>query len=132
MNRVYVASKSEHGPMWQRWRRDLADHGVLNIISTWIDESAVDASDDLADLWVRCIGESNSADAVIAYHQRGEVWKGAFIEIGSALAAGTPVIVVGDPPGSWVEHPLVRRVATLQRAFELAAEGIPNYPQGSE
>ena len=118
--------------MWQRWRRDLADHGVLNIISTWIDESAVDASDDLADLWVRCIGESNSADAVIAYHQRGEVWKGAFIEIGSALAAGTPVIVVGDPPGSWVEHPLVRRVATLQRAFELAAEGIPNYPQGSE
>lgn len=103
---VYIASKSEHGPAWQTWRTPLAEMGV-EIISTWIDESCPGETPDMADLWVRCVREVASCDLLIAVHFEDEVWKGAFVEIGVALAAGRPVYVVGAPPGSWVEHPLV-------------------------
>jgi nucleoside 2-deoxyribosyltransferase len=86
----------------------------MPISSTWIDDGD-DA--DPADLWRRCIAEASSADAVIAFHREGDVWKGAFVEIGAALAHGVPVFVVGDPPGSWAEHPLVTRCRSIGHAY---------------
>lgn len=118
---IYVASKSHHWEFWQTLRAHL--RFPHRITSTWIDEGAPGASSDLADLWRRCIAEASDADALIALHRGGEEWKGAFVEIGAALAHGKPVIVIGDPPGSWVNHPLVGRARTIREA--LAAIGVP-------
>ena len=114
-HRVYVASRTVHAPMWHDLR---AGHPELEITSSWIDGDLIDESDTdaLADLWVRCIAEVTSSDAVIAYHEPGDVWKGAFVEVGAALGAGIPIHLVGDPPGSWVGHPLVVRHVRLDKA----------------
>jgi hypothetical protein len=109
--RIYVASKTKHAPMWRRLR----DEG-WPIISTWIDEAGEGETSDFTDLWRRCIEEAKSASRVILYHEQGDVLKGAFVEIGAALATGVPVFVVGDPPGSWVHHPGVIQVADLEEA----------------
>jgi hypothetical protein len=93
-------------PMWQEFR-SAWDTLPVQVVSTWIDESGEGETDDLSDLWRRCIAEAKSADVVIAYHQAGEEWKGAFIEIGAALASGAHVYVIGRPPGSWINHPNV-------------------------
>jgi hypothetical protein len=108
---IYVASKSEHGPFWQEQRTLLAMFGGF-IVSTWIDESGPGESASLTDLWLRCIEEAARADCVVAFHRPGETWKGAFIEIGAALAHARLVFVIGDPPGSWVNHPNVHRVSS--------------------
>lgn len=102
-NGVYVASKTQHGPMWQRLRAE----GVP-IVSSWIDKHAVGASRDLGDLWVRNISEAANASALISYREQGEVMKGALAEIGAALAAGVRVFWVGphDDQTIW-RHPLV-------------------------
>lgn len=102
---VYVASKAKYGPLW-REQRDAWD-GIAVIVSTWIDESGEDESNDLADLWTRCIAEATSADLLIACYEEGDIWKGAYTEIGAAFAAGKPVYLCGRPPGSFIHHPLV-------------------------
>lgn len=53
--------------------------------------------------------------------------KGAFIEVGMALSAGVPVVVVAPgvaieprsmrPIGSWMAHPLVTQCATVGEAM---------------
>lgn len=115
--RVYIASKSEHGPNWRDYRDALLDAGVW-VTSTWIDESGPGESADMTDLWVRCVREAASCDLLIAVHHIGETWKGAFVEIGAALAHGHPVYVLGNPPGSWVEHPLVAFAKSIEHAIE--------------
>ena len=115
--KLYVASKSEHGPAWQAMRLPLAEEGV-DIIATWVDESGPSESPDLTDLWVRCIDEVKACDLVVAWHNEGETWKGAYVEIGAALASGVPVYVIGRPPGSWVNHPLVTICADVSDAIE--------------
>jgi len=101
--RVYVASKATHAEMWRTWRAVMAEHGIT-VVSTWIDE---DETGSMADLWTRCIDEAADADVLIAWYSPGEEWKGAFIEIGAALAGGADVYVCGNPPGSWKNHPNV-------------------------
>lgn len=115
--RMYVASKSSHGPKWQEARAVWAELGV-EIISTWIDESAEGESASMTDLWVRCVAEASACDLLVAYHLRGEQWKGAFVEIGAALAHGRYVYVIGRPPGSWVNHPLVTFCENVDDAIE--------------
>lgn len=108
ITRVYVASKSCHGPEWVTLRdawRTLA--APVEIISTWIDEAGEGETQSWTALWGRCIREAMTCDLLIAKHYPGEEWKGAFVEIGAALAFGRPVYVIGDPPGSWVHHRLV-------------------------
>lgn len=115
--RVYSASKSTHGPKWQEARDAWSKRGV-EFISTWIDESGEGESADMSDLWVRCVTEAARCDLLIAYHLPNEQWKGAFVEIGAALAAHRPVYVIGQPPGSWTHHPLVRFVAGVDEAID--------------
>ncbi len=115
--RMYVASKSCHGTHWRVVRDRAAEWGV-EITSTWIDESGEGESADLSDLWVRCITEAMESDLLVAYHVEGEQWKGAFIEIGAALAAGRWVYVIGRPPGSWINHPRVTLCSSVDDAIE--------------
>lgn len=118
---IYIASKAKHG---QRWL-DLRALGV-EIDSTWIDEFRPGATSDWPDLWTRCVDEAGSADALVCYHEEGDVLKGALVEIGVALKAGIPVhIAAVGPEGSFgqtfVNHPLVTMHSSLEAA--LAAVG---------
>lgn len=116
MSGIYVASKTRHAEMWKRYRG-----GGFPIISTWIDEAGEGESECLTDLWKRCIKESAECSALVAYAEAGDVWKGAFIEIGSALASGKIVFAVGcDPRLSFLNHPNVRYVATVGEALKQA------------
>lgn len=112
--KIYTASRTAHAWMWLEAR----NRGV-NVIASWIDEAGEGETDDWSDLWVKCISEASSADRLVAYHEDGDEWKGVFVEIGAALVAGVPVTVVGDPPGSWLHHPLVSRSSTIEEALEL-------------
>jgi hypothetical protein len=116
--RVYVASKSKYGRLWRERRDEWADR--LTITATWIDESEMGATEDHADLWRRCVAEAAQADALVAVHHDGEAWKGAYVEIGAALAHGVPVFVVGEPPGSFVHHPLIARCDEVGEALDAA------------
>lgn len=115
--RLYGASKTEHAHLWRDVRDELREDGV-DIVSTWIDEAGEGESASLVDLWVRCIEETRSAHLLVAYHREGDVWKGAFVEVGAALANGIPVYVMGRPPGSWTNHPLVMFVSSVDEAIE--------------
>lgn len=111
MKGVYTASKTVHAPLWKQWR----DEGVP-VISTWIDEAGPGESTSLEDLWVRCVAEASRARLLVVYRESGEVLKGAFVEVGAALASGVPVLAVGDFDGmSFIQHPFVR-MATLEEA----------------
>lgn len=87
---VYVASKTKHAEMW----KDLRRSGKVRVISTWIDEAGKGESIDRADLAARCIQEVIASDCLIVYYEEGEYFKGAFIEIGAALAAEKPIYAI--------------------------------------
>lgn len=87
---IYVASKIRHAVTWKMLRS-----AGLPIISTWIDEAGQGGSDDMTDLWRRCISEASTAEALIVYRLPDEVLKGAWAEVGAALACGVPVHAVG-------------------------------------
>lgn len=110
--RIYVASKTKHAWRWLELR-------ALGrpIVSTWIDEAGEGETTDLADLWDRCIREASTATAVVVYAERDEVLKGAYVEVGAALALGVPVFLVGDPSGTCWHHRLVTRCASVDEAF---------------
>lgn len=113
--RVYVASKAAHGPEWVAKRE--AGYPVM---STWIDESAPGATSDWPDLWERCVREAASADALVVIRRGDEVLKGAWAEVGAALASGVPVFGVGCGDFSIRHHRLFTECATEDEAFERA------------
>lgn len=109
---IYTASKVKHAHLW----RSLRASGVP-VNSTWIDEAGEGQSASLSDLWVRCVREASTASAVLVYIEPGDWLKGALVEVGAALACGVPVLVVGDPDGSWINHPLCHRCASVDAAL---------------
>lgn len=126
---VYVASKSKHGAMWLDLREGWAERGIY-VVSTWINEWAPGASGSMSDLWVRCIDEATICDLLICYVEQDETLKGAYIEIGAALACGNDVYVWrvgdwktadGDRLGSWANHPRVTMVESPDEAFAIWA-----------
>lgn len=116
---IYVASKVRHAHIWKTYR----DMGYP-INSTWIDESGPGES-DLPNLWHQCIKQAKSADVLVAYVEPGDVLKGAYIEIGAALAVGTTIIAVGfDPSISFLRHRSVIVVHVLDDAMRIAKEFV--------
>lgn len=123
---IYVASRAsipERGQMW----RDLRESGI-SITSTWIDEDGPKASRDLSGLWVRIADEIRRSSGLLLYVEPSDFpLKGAFIEVGMALAGGCPVVIVAPdvildgrncrPLGSWVKHPLVSFAPTIRQAL---------------
>lgn len=88
--KIYTASKVKHADTWKALRS-----GGYEIVSTWIDEAGEGESTDRADLAKRCIQECKDADCVLIYTEPGEYLKGAFIEIGAALASDREIYAVG-------------------------------------
>jgi hypothetical protein len=112
---IYVCSKTKHAEKW----RNLRASGVA-IISTWIDEAGPGETKSFSDLWRRCINEVRWSNFLLAYAEPGDELKGGLIEIGAALAAGRPVILVGDFPQMKTAkyHPLVMVASSVEDAVK--------------
>lgn len=126
---IYIASKTVHGPRWQRLRSE----GVP-FISSWIDEYYPGATEDWADLWTRCVTEAASATALILYREPGEVLKGAWLEAGAALSHGVPVFAVGCEEFNARHHPNIHLCADFDTALCLAKLRTPppSRPDGGD
>lgn len=112
---VYFASKVKHAARWRDPR-----HAGLRIASSWIDEAGEGQTTDYAELAQRCLDEIAEATAVVIYCEPGEILKGALVEVGAALMAGTPVICVGTCDTLsrvFRRHPQWIEVATLGDAL---------------
>ncbi len=120
---IYTASKTKHAHLW----RDLRGAGAP-IISTWIDEAGEGESGDLHDLWDRCISESRSCKALIVYREPQDVLKGAWVEIGAALAVGNPVYAVGLDGFTISKYRGIKHFSSLADAFKAA--GWPDADRG--
>lgn len=59
------------------------------------------------------------ADCVIVYAKCEDKLRGALVEAGIAIGLGKRVIVIGTHSdyGTWINHPSVRRVDTIEEAF---------------
>jgi hypothetical protein len=97
---IYIASKTTHANRWKELRA--AGHPI---ISTWIDEAGPGETSDFPDLWTRCIDEASACDALIVYCEDGETLKGAWVEVGAALALNRPVLGVGVDAFTVRHHP---------------------------
>lgn len=125
---IYVASRAslpERPAMWLRFRD--AGHPI---VSTWIDESGPSQTACKRAFWHRLVEEVACADALLLYLAVGDLpLKGAYVEVGAALAHGRPVGVVLDPLdvnleaalGSWVHHPDVVRFHEVEQALHVLA-----------
>lgn len=122
--RIYVASRTlpARCEMWRRLRKEGA-----NIVSSWIDEAGLGQTADLGELWVRIEEEIENSDCLLLYVESEDFpLKGALVEVGMALASSTPILIVAPdcefvapsfrPIGSWIKHPLVSFVATIEEA----------------
>ena len=123
--KLYVASRAsipERAAMWRKIR----DSGVV-ITSSWIDEDGPGQTDDYADLWRRIVHEIAAADRLVLYAESGDFpLKGALVEVGVALGLGKPITVCLPgveleprscrPIGSWICHPLVKRIDDVLEA----------------
>lgn len=124
---IYTASRVKHAKMWRQLRQ-----AGEPIISSWIDEAAEGETHSFEELWNRVQVEVTNACCLILFAAEDDFpLKGALVEVGMALAAGVPVIVVAHvelegrtmrPLGSWLHHGLVTRTATLSFALTLARQ----------
>lgn len=122
---IYVASRAHHGATW----KDLRAQGHA-IVASWIDESGIGETADYSDLWIRCVREASTARALVLYITDTDMpLKGAFVEVGAALASGVPVFYAG-PAGifSFDAHPLVTVCGDIAKALDLAALAIRTPP----
>lgn len=124
---IYVASrasKPERPAMW----RYLRDKEGWPINSTWIDEAGEGETADNGELWERIRREVTGACGLIFYAEPEDFpLKGAYVEVGMAIAAGVPVAVVAPdvdlephtcrPIGSWMRHPLVSAFDNVTDAY---------------
>lgn len=119
MKKIYAASKTKHAQMWRQLRLKYP------IISTWIDEAGQGDTTDRSELARRCIAEVVECDFVVLYCEQDETMKGAFIEVGAALALNKEVRFIGKPENYpkvnsvFAEHPLWRNCKTLNEALTL-------------
>lgn len=123
---IYVASRAsvpERAAMWRALRAE-----GWPIVSSWIDEDGPGQTDDMGELWTRIAEEVMSAAGLVLYVESGDFpLKGALVEVGMAIAAGVPVVVVAPgvsiepkscrPIGSWMRHPLVSVAGDPVEAF---------------
>jgi hypothetical protein len=124
--RIYAVSRASVPDRVAMWKY-LRDVKGVNIISTWIDEAGSGETQDLSELWRRIADEIASCDRVVMYVEPQDFpLKGALIEIGIAIAAKKPIVLVAPgcefappsyrPIGSWIRHPLVKRTGMVESA----------------
>ncbi|WP_434716224.1 hypothetical protein [Paraburkholderia sp. A3RO-2L] len=131
---TYIASRASIPARAAQWRH-LRDVEGWHITSSWIDEAGEGETDSFSELWVRIENEIRNAERLILYAEADDFpLKGAYIEVGMALAFGIKVFVVAPgvtieprsrrPVGSWMDHPLVSLVPDIATALEGAARRL--------
>jgi hypothetical protein len=115
---IYIASKTKHADRWRFLRDKVGDP----IISTWIDEAGAGESNDLADLWRRCILEASTAEVLILYREPEDVLKGGWVELGAALASGVTVFAVGIEEFTIAYDKRIRHFPDMKAAIAAARE----------
>lgn len=124
--RFYVASRASIPDRPKMWK-ELRERG-LDIVSSWIDEAGEGETDNFSELWCRIISEIDICDVLILYTEENDFpLKGAFVEVGAALALGKQIYAVmkdyepngytSKPIGSWINHPNVKCVKSLEDCF---------------
>lgn len=120
---IYVASRVHHWKLWQQQSL------IFPIISSWINEPGEGDTPDMGALWdEQIVNEVRASKALIIYVEPQDFpLKGAFIEVGMAMAYGKPIILCAPgvvvegrscrPIGSWMCSRLVTREDNLGRAF---------------
>lgn len=114
---VYTASKPHHAPMWRAIRA-----AGLDIVATWIDFGDKSEVTDWTKLWVDCAAESALADVTLVYIEPGDELRGAYVEMGCALAAGKRVFFVNPNDvhvTDAVHHPMVSIFGSLHEAIAM-------------
>ncbi len=106
---IYVASRASQPRLPEMWK-SLRSEG-WPIISTWIDEPGAGETESMVELWMRIVAEVRSSEAVVFYADPESFpLRGAYVEVGIALAFGIPVFAIVRNKanvGSWINHPLV-------------------------
>jgi hypothetical protein len=120
---TYIASRESIPERAVAWRK-LREDGYI-IVSTWIDEIV---SGDLGLLWSRIENEIEFSERLILYVEPDDFpLKGTLVEAGIAIAKKVPIYIVAPnvlidqstfrPIGSWINHPLVKIVDTVEEAL---------------
>lgn len=128
---TYIASRASLPERSEAWRK-LRDVDGYLIVSSWIDVVTqplnADDTKPLHAIWENITQEVTTAERVIVYAEPDDFpLKGTLVEVGMALAVGTPIYLVlpgvdieSDtfrPIGSWINHPLVSLVETMDEAL---------------
>lgn len=128
---TYIASRASLPERSEAWRK-LRDVDGYLIVSSWIDVVTQPLNEDdtkpLHAIWENITQEVTTAERVIVYAEPYDFpLKGTLVEVGMALAVGTPIYLVlpgveieADtfrPIGSWINHPLVKVVNSMSEAL---------------
>lgn len=131
---TYIASRASLPERSEAWRK-LRDVDGYLIVSSWIDVVTqplnADDTKPLHAIWENITQEVTTAERVIVYAEPDDFpLKGTLVEVGMALAVGTPIYLVlpgvdieADtfrPIGSWINHPLVLLVDDMDTALSNA------------
>lgn len=131
---IYIASRASLPERSEAWRK-LRDVDGYLIVSSWIDVVTqplnADDTKPLHAIWENITQEVTTAERVIVYAEPDDFpLKGTLVEVGMALAVGTPIYLVlpgvdieADtfrPIGSWINHPLVLLVDDMDTALSNA------------
>jgi hypothetical protein len=128
---TYIASRASLPERSEAWRK-LRDVDGYLIVSSWIDVVTQPLNEDdtkpLHTIWENITQEVTTAERVIVYAEPDDFpLKGTLVEVGMALAVGTPIYLVLPgveieantfrPIGSWINHPLVKVVNSMSEAL---------------
>jgi nucleoside 2-deoxyribosyltransferase len=108
--KVYVATKFENGPRARQVMDALEAQG-FEITYDWTPELGETREQAVAD-----VDGVRTADVLVVLMEENYDYQGTLIEIGIALGAERPVLIVGDAYDHAVffKHPLVRRVTAAE------------------
>lgn len=121
MIRVYTTSKLSRAATWRRLAETWQ---CAHFHARWLKYDLIgtpDTAEHAAKFWLEDQEDVACADVVLVWAEEGEYLRGALVEAGMALAAGVPVVVVGEHPdyGTWQHHPNVVRATDIDDAHEI-------------
>lgn len=111
---IYTASKPRHAATWRAMRAE-----GFRIIATWIDYADGGAVVDWQRLWLDCVSEAAQANVTLVYIEHGDELRGAYIEMGVAIANNRRVFFVNPDNvriSDATHHPLVTTFDSLAAA----------------
>jgi nucleoside 2-deoxyribosyltransferase len=119
MKRIYPSSRFPKAKMWL----ELKDKYPVHFYARWIrnyELNTEETPENSKYFWQENIEDIRDCDLVLVYGEKTDVLGGALVEVGAALAFGKSIILTGQNEAyrSWIHHPLVEYVSSLDTALE--------------